>query len=261
MGTWGTAISANYTYEDLKYQFYELYNQGLKSKEVTRQLLTNNQDIIKDFEEVNNFWFALASFQWECKALEPKLLEKVTDIINSRKDVELWKELGAEKSDLAKREKTLKRFLEKLNTEKKKPKRRVRKKFYDGFFEKGTCISFKLENGNYGAAFILEAEKQTELGLNLVAVCDYNNSTIPELDYFQHANLLIHTVKEKILWLDRESIKQIDYAIVGQLTISKKYIFDDFSTMGLWGTISYSVINSDAWITTKSKLKQYRLET
>ena len=41
---------------------------------------------------------------------------------------ELWRELGAEKSELTKRQKVLDKFLEKLNSEKKSPKRRKKKK-------------------------------------------------------------------------------------------------------------------------------------
>ena len=35
MGTWGTGISSNDIYEDINYEFFELYNQGItKMKDV-----------------------------------------------------------------------------------------------------------------------------------------------------------------------------------------------------------------------------------
>ena len=127
MGNWGTGISSNDTFEDIKDEFFELYNEGLEPTEVTQKLVNSNQEIANDKEDANNFWFALALCQWECKALEPELLERITKIIESGTDIVLWKELGAEKSELTKRQKALDKFLEKLNSEKKSPKRRKKK--------------------------------------------------------------------------------------------------------------------------------------
>jgi hypothetical protein len=124
MGNWGTGISSNDTFDDIKDEFLKLYNGGLEPIEISERLIISNQQIINDKDDSNNFWFALALCQWECKSLEQELLERVTEIISSGKDIELWRELGAEKSELAKRQKALEKFLEKLKSEKKNPKAR-----------------------------------------------------------------------------------------------------------------------------------------
>ena len=129
MGSWGTGISSNDTFEDIKDEFFELYNEGLQPNEITQKLINSNREIVNDKEDANNFWFALSLCQWECKALEPELLERITKIIKSGTDIELWKELGAEKTELTKRQKALEKFLEKLNSEKKseRPRHQARK--------------------------------------------------------------------------------------------------------------------------------------
>jgi hypothetical protein len=115
MGSWGTGISSNDIFEDIKDEFFELYNEGFEPLEITQKLINSNSEVINDKEDANNFWFALALCQWECKALESELLERVTKIIESGTDIELWKVLGAEKPELTKRQKTLDKFVEKLN--------------------------------------------------------------------------------------------------------------------------------------------------
>jgi len=46
------------------------------------------------------------------------------------------------------------KFLEKLKTSKDKPQKRVKKKLYDSIFRKGDCLTYLMDNGNYGGAFV-----------------------------------------------------------------------------------------------------------
>ncbi len=185
MGHWGTGISSNDTFEDIKDEFFELYNKGYEPTEITQKLVSSNQEIIDDKEDGNNFWFALALCQWECKELEPELLKRISKIVESGTDIELWKELGAEKSELTKRQKALDKFLEKLNSDKNSPKKRKKKVYRDSIFKKGDCLSVELSNGTFGAAFVLEAEQHTEYGLNLIALCNYNSDEPPTIQFLR----------------------------------------------------------------------------
>src|SRR5689334_18779357 len=83
MGTWGTGLSSNDTYADIYDSFFELYNDGLNVDEISKKLIKENQEIIDDQDDANNFWFALAKAQWECKDLNREILEKVRHIIES----------------------------------------------------------------------------------------------------------------------------------------------------------------------------------
>lgn len=70
MGAWGTAISSNDTYADIYGEFFDLYNDGLDVTEISKKLIADNQETINDKDDCNNFWFALAKAQWECKQLD-----------------------------------------------------------------------------------------------------------------------------------------------------------------------------------------------
>ena len=128
MAFWGTAISMNDTYADIFGAFLEMYNDGLPVKEISEKLIEENQDIINDGEEKHNFWFALARAQWEAKELDPVVLEKVRDIVESGADIELWQFLKADEEEIASRRAALARFLAELQTEKFKPRDRKKKK-------------------------------------------------------------------------------------------------------------------------------------
>jgi len=70
MGAWGTAISSNDTYADIYGEFFDFYNDGLDVAEISQKLIAANQETINDKDDCNNFWFALAKAQWECKQLD-----------------------------------------------------------------------------------------------------------------------------------------------------------------------------------------------
>ena len=177
MGTWGTGISSNDTFADIYDEFFDLYNDGLSVKEISEELINLNWETLDIPEDANNFWFALALSQWECKELDENLFKRVQHIINSKSDLIIWKESGASSSDLKKREKVLENFLEKLKSEKKNAKKRKRKIFINSIFKKGDCLTYLMENGNYGGAFVLTDEENSEVGVNFIAITKINKQT------------------------------------------------------------------------------------
>jgi len=239
MGYWGTGISSNDTFEDIKGDFNDLYNQGYEPLDITNKLINENQETINEYEEQYNFWFAVALSQWECKCLQPEILKKVESIINNGSDIELWKELGADDSEIKKRKKVLTAFLQKLQSERKSPRKRKKIVLRDSIFEKGDCLSYKLDNDNYGAACVLESEKQTEFGLNLIAACDYNKIQKPDLTYFDKANVLMtkeqdaistHFVDTAVIaWHYAEFFKKqsVEIEVVGKIKVDLDYSPDE----------------------------------
>jgi len=218
MGAWGTAIASNDTYADVYGNFFDLYNEGLNVKDISEKLILKNQGIINSDEDKNNFWFAIAKAQWECKGLDGIILERVKTIIESGADIELWKDLDASNSDLKKRQIVLEKFLITITTERSKAKPRKRKVIRQPVFEKGDCLTFKLENGNFGGAIVLEAVKDTEYGLNLIAATRINQSKLPTKKDFQNTEVLILNYaswdnKQIISWYNPVRYKSIAYLI------------------------------------------------
>jgi hypothetical protein len=190
MGSWGTGISSNDTFADVHAEFFDLYNDGLEVGEISEKLIKENQETIDDVDDSNNFWFALAKAQWECKQLDRKLFEKVRNIIESDSDLKVWRELGADEKDIKSRKIVLEKFLAKLETEKPKARARKKKIVRQPVFAKGDCLAFKLENGNYSGAVVLEAIYDTEYGYNLIVSTRINKPTKPNKEDFEKAEVL-----------------------------------------------------------------------
>ncbi|WP_350290522.1 hypothetical protein [uncultured Croceitalea sp.] len=234
MGTWGTGISSNDIYEDINYEFFELYNQGMEVPAITEKLIKENKELVDSFEDQNNFWITIAKSQWECKALDPRIYNRIKDIVESGKDIELWKELEAPKADLTKRKKVLDNFLEKISTEKKTARKRKVKKLRGAIFQKGDCLVFKLSDGDFCGAFVLESEKESEFGLNLVAVTDIKKSEKPTERDFENARVLFgleqqinkeFKPKEQISWYFAQHFKKAEtqFEKVGRLEVDNIY--------------------------------------
>jgi len=191
MGAWGTAISSNDTYADIYGEFFDLYNDGLDVAEISKKLIADNQEIINDTDDSNNFWFVLAKAQWECKQLDKDIFDRVKKVIETGVDLEVWRQLDADEKDIKKRKAVLDKFLADLQNVRPKAKSRKKKIIRQPVFEKGDCLSFKLENGNYGGAVILEAIKDSEYGHNLIATTRLNQPNKPTKKDFENAEVLI----------------------------------------------------------------------
>jgi ribosomal protein S16 len=280
MGTWGTGISSNDIYEDINYEFFELYNQGIKVSEITKKLISENQKLIESQEDQNNFWITIAKSQWECKALDQEIYNKIKGIVNSGKDIELWKELDGDKSDLTKRKKVLDNFLTKISTEKKNARKIKKKTFRDAIFKKGDCLVFKLTDGNYCGAFVLESEKNTEFGLNLIAITDIKKTEKPNLKDFENAKvhfsleqqILVKNQEittdfapvEQIGWYHAQFYKKLEteFIVIGQLKTDKTYNSNqDFQRFSNWDNIVDHLdyyYNKNETCETNLKLKKLR---
>ena len=185
MGTWGTAIKSNDTSADIYAEFFDLYNEGKETSEIKNKLISDNPN------GENDFWFGLALALWETKSLSNDILEKIREIIKSESDLKLWKELDASESDIKKRKIVLEKFLLKLESEQGKPKPRKRISKKEPIFQKGTCLTFKLNNGNYGGAVVLDSDLISGHGYNLIVPTRINQKNKPTTSDFKNSNVLV----------------------------------------------------------------------
>lgn len=272
MGSWGTGLSSNDTFADVYDEFFELYNEGQDVIEITPILLAKNKELLEEKGDSNNFWFAVAKAQWECKSLEKDVFDRVKHIIENKEDIEVWRELGADDKDINKRDKVLAKFLEQLSQKKEKPKSRIKKKILNPIFEKGTCITFKLHNGNFGAALILEAVSETPYGFNLVALTDINKKVRPTCEDILKSNVLKLNYgswenRVQISWMIANHFKKDSgkFEEIGKIQINKTYNYDinTFSTSGDWSIWLIEVASdqfekgSKSWFSFGRKIEKY----
>jgi hypothetical protein len=137
MGTWGTGLSSNDTFEDIYSEFFEMYNNGLQVPEITKNILSANIELQSDYEDKNSFWFALAKAQWECGNLDQTVYVKVKSIVKNGDELKLWVELNGTSNDVNKRKKVLEDFLEKISKPIVKIKKRKKIVTQKPVFQKG----------------------------------------------------------------------------------------------------------------------------
>lgn len=129
MGAWDASINGNDTFLDIYQAFFDLYNQGHNPVDISKKILIDLEETFNDYEDRNNSLFGLALAQWETKSLEPSILNRVREIIETGDDINLWKELEADEKTLKKRKAVLDKFLHQISKEREKAKRRVKPKF------------------------------------------------------------------------------------------------------------------------------------
>ena len=258
MGAWGTGISSNDTYADIYDRFFDLYNDGLSVSEASSKLIRENQETIGISEDAPNFWYALAKAQWECKELSDDVKSRVEHFIKNGEDLEIWKELGATQADLKARAKVLTKFLTTLQSEKTSAKKRKKKRLYDSVFRKGDCLVYKMDNGNYGGAFVLTEEKATEVGVNYIAITTIDKPQKPTLDDFRNGDVYLRWTEEisfkgaelQKRWVDQPQIggvyafnlkqKTFPIEVIGNLPMYKEYMIDRIVGFG-WRTLQLVV--------------------
>ncbi len=247
MGAWGTAISSNDTYSDIYGEFFDLYNDGLDVAEISKKLIAENQETIKDKDDCNNFWFALAKAQWECKQLNKDIFDRVKKAVETGADLEVWRQLDADEKDIKKRKAVLDKFLADLQTERPKAKSRRKKIIRHPVFDKGDCLTFKLENGNYGGAVVLEAIKDSEYGHNLIATTRINQPNKPTKKDFENAEVLLMNYaswdnKPVVQWYLPIRYKQTAHLIEKVDTIDIQIDYD------IKNSINGFVADLDIWV-------------
>ena len=147
MGTWSAAIFGNDASWDTKDEFFERFNAGEEPEDIKNDLLLAEED-----EDRYDVLFSLAHCLWEVGALKEDLLSEVNEAIQSGKDLEIARELGADDKFLKKRSDNLNKFLDKISVPKKKPKKRVAPPVpVESKYKNGAVMVFKYEDGMWGA--------------------------------------------------------------------------------------------------------------
>ena len=154
MGTWNATIFGNDTSIDVKEEFFERYNKGEEPIDIKNELLLNFDD-----EDRFNVMFALAHCMWETGSLDNDFLFEVKKAIQSKDDLSIAKELGADDEFLKQRSAYLFKFLEKISTKKNRPKKRVAPPVpIESKYKNGAVMVFQYVDGMWGALISLNGQ-------------------------------------------------------------------------------------------------------
>lgn len=252
MGTGGTNITENDTSGEIYDNYFALYNKGQNPAEISAELISENKELINNPQTCNDFWFALALAQWETKSLDAHLFKKVETIIESGNDLQVWKELDADDGDIESRKVHLQAFLNKIRTERPKPKPRAREKknIVKPIFSTGDCLTFIHENGNYGGVVILGEDNASQTGLNLVAGTRLNQISKPTIKDFQQAEILVRNYgnwKDDpiIVWTTPDCFKKTFskfFELIGKIKVEKAYTPEEtkYGYVADWGITKWA---------------------
>ncbi len=173
---------------DIYEEFMNLYNNtDFSIPAITTKLINENWELINEgWGDWVNFWFAIAQAQRDCGELGSSIVQKISAIIDTDYDINCRRESGAWAADVRKRKLVLAKFYAKLQTPRRVPKKRVKKKLYNSLFARWECVAFRREDNHYGWFFVLHDEQETESWLNLIIMTTIDLPTKPVLTDFKN---------------------------------------------------------------------------
>ena len=203
MGTWGFNVLDNDTACDVHADYIRLFNLNMTHAEIVAELFQLYAADLADEDYSPMVWLAIAQSQWECGALEPQILDRVREIVETGKALVWWAQ--AEPQELSRYRKAMDAFLAKLQTPNprlRKPRRAIQRK---PVFQPGDCLAIRLSDGDYGAALVLENPPEEVQpgedthGINLIALMDYKSAEKPGIEVFE---------QRRWIWLTRPHWKE-----------------------------------------------------
>ncbi|MGE5843107.1 MAG: hypothetical protein ACM335_12545 [Deltaproteobacteria bacterium] len=214
MGAWGYGIRQDDFVRDVIGVFEDLLKAGKNVREATEAVRSKFAAEMKDADDGPLFWIALADMQWTYGELEPQILNRVKDDLDSGRSLAPWTE---DQRGLARRRAALEKFISKIGQPNRRPKKPPKIVVRAPKFQPGDCLSIRLSNGQYAGALVLAADhSNVEYGTNLIGVLDYLSPEKPTMEVFG---------KRKWLVLSQHSSNKIDaawYHYIGFLAVKDR---------------------------------------
>ena len=186
MGTWSASIFGNDTSLDVKDEFFERYNQGEESEDIKKDLLFDIDD-----EDRFNVMFVLAQCMWEVGQLDESFLSDIEKVIESKEDLAVLEELGADKSFIKQRTSNLEKFFKKISVKKEKPKKRVAPPIpVESKYRNGAVMVFQFEDETYGALISVDSKFYDKETYYSYLQTDIKMSRKPSIDDVRKARII-----------------------------------------------------------------------
>lgn len=144
MGAWGTALFSDDTACDVRDSYFDHLGDGKSGQDATLAMQKEWSASLADPEEANVFWLALSACQWKCGRLQPEVLTRALEIIDSGSDLVRW-ESGTK--DYRKRAAVLIALRAQLVSP-QPPEKRIKKRFRDtNDWGVGDLVAYRLRSG------------------------------------------------------------------------------------------------------------------
>src|SRR5579863_6139142 len=90
MGVWGSGIFQDDTASDIREDFRDHLGNGLSGPEATERILAEYKSLLSDPQEAGVLWLALSAVQWKHGRLDPEVLSRALEVIDSGSDLPRW---------------------------------------------------------------------------------------------------------------------------------------------------------------------------
>ena len=181
MGTWGTAVNADDAFQDVIGAFDHHLKRNQSIEATTKAVLASFSEQLEDFDDGPAVLFAVVDRQWTYGSVDAELLEKL------RADgfgLANWEDAPA--TDLEKRKEEVAKFLARVSTENKKPKKLPKIVIRRPKFRPGDCLSFQLKDGRFTGGYVLATnDSDPEAGRDLIVMLDYLDAEPPSIEPFE----------------------------------------------------------------------------
>ena len=146
MASWGPKLYQDDVAEDVRDYYKDQLKRGKTNEEVTKELVSNNEDIISDEDEAPAFWFALADAQWNLGRLLPFVKEKALKYLKSGTNLTRWEKEAVNKREYKIREKVLQELEHKLMSTMPPKKNISQHKLYKCEWNVGDIFAYKIKS-------------------------------------------------------------------------------------------------------------------
>ena len=146
MGAWGPKLYQDDVAEDVRDYYKDQLHRGKTGKEITQEMIAQNEDIISDQDDAPVFWFALADTQWNLGRLEDFVKEQALNHIQDGYDLKRWETENSQGAKI--RERVLRELKEKLLSSQPAEKKISPYKLYHCEWKMGDIYAYEL-GGEY----------------------------------------------------------------------------------------------------------------
>ncbi|PQO25041.1 hypothetical protein C5Y96_26415 [Blastopirellula marina] len=244
MGTWGTAVEADDTFQDAAGLFDHHVKRQQSVEVATSAVLDSYAEQLDDVDEGAAILFAIVDRQWTFGKVNPELLSRISA---DGFGLENWQD--ASKADLKKRQQDVKKFIERVSADNPAPKKIPKIVRRKPKFTAGDCLAYELPDGRFTAAYVLATnDTDPEHGRDLVVVVDYLGSEPPGMKPFEDRQwLYLHhgswNGQLDCSWYGPEGFRKVAkrISVVGKLTVRE----EDPKTVNsfkCWEGLAYQVL-------------------
>ena len=173
MGCWGMGMAQSDEFCEIYENFMEEYDEGKPVAEITADILAKYHAEFDDDDGVmHDVYFALAKAEWMCKEQSEAILARVKEIIETKANIEFYRELEATEEDLKLRQRNLQKFWNTLQVPREKARKRKKALASEKALppvEIGDCFAYKYEEG-FRVICILERLRPRDTAEETVSV-------------------------------------------------------------------------------------------